>query len=312
MQFSVIIVTKGRPVPLRAALQSAADALTSGGELIVVDGDPARSGESVVRELRAVAPDVEMRYITSPAHISLQRNIGIDAAVGEVMVMVDDDCVVERGLFAALALVYADPSVVGATGRVRQPSRALLGNSRRLRWLALGGGRPGSMSSFGSRRPIVDVQRPCDTEFMYGPLMSARREIAAEVRFDERLGAYSLGEDDDFSYRLSRHGRIRYEPSAVVEHGEIGRRAMDQRWIDRQRVVNRSYLFHKNFPRTPRARVGFASHVAVLCAHRLINREWSGLLGLLEGVRRLSRSGPPDTHPPTASRLEPEREPETV
>ena len=47
---------------------------------------------------------------------------------------------------------------------------------------------------------------------MPGCFMSARRE-AASVRFDEKLGAYALAEDEDFSYRLSRRGRLVYLPT---------------------------------------------------------------------------------------------------
>jgi GT2 family glycosyltransferase len=291
VRFSVVIVTSGRPTLLRAAAWSAADGLPADGELIIVDGDPHRSAEGVAREI-AVRLTARMRYIASGGGTACQRNVGIDAASGEVVVLLDDDCTVERGLFEALARAYDDPGVVGATGRVWQSRRARFGNSRRARWLLLGAGRPGTMTSYGHRRPILEVDRPCDMEYMYGPLMTARREIAAQIRFDERLGGYSLCEDDDFSYRLSRIGRIRYVPDAVVHHRETGRRTADQRQLERLRVIDRAYMFRKNFPATPRARAGFACLIALLCAHRALNGEWSGLRGLLDGVRELRRTGP--------------------
>jgi GT2 family glycosyltransferase len=301
MRFSVIIVTKGRPASLRGALERTAHALPLDAEMIVVDGDPGRSAERVVHELGEHVPKAVVHYLATAAGMTLQRNAGIDAARGDVVVLIDDDCVVEVGLFEALAAAYQDPRVVGATGRVKQPPRARFGNSRRLRWLLLGGGRPGSMTSYGHRRPIIHVDRPCDVEYMYGPLMTARRHLAAQVRFDERLGAYSLCEDDDFSYRLSRLGRIRYEPAAVVHHRELGRRTTDQRRIDRLRVIDRAYLFRKNFPFTLRARAGFAALIFALCAHRLINREWSGFIGLLEGTLQLRRAGPvPESERPVS------------
>jgi GT2 family glycosyltransferase len=180
---------------------------------------------------------------------------------------------------------------VGATGRVRQARRARFGSSRRLRWLLLGGGRPGTMTSYGHRRPILAVARPCDVEYMYGPLMTARREIAARVRFDERLSGYSLCEDDDFSYRVSRVGRIRYVPGAGVNHREAGRSTADQRYLERLRVTDRAYMFHKNFPQTRSARMGFAALIAMLCVHRALNGEWAGVRGLFEGIREVRRSG---------------------
>jgi GT2 family glycosyltransferase len=291
--WSLIIVTKARPASLRHALDSSTRALPLDAELIVVDGDPERSAESIVNEQRVLHPHLDMRYLTSEAGTSLQRNAGIDAARGEVVVFIDDDCTFEPRLFEALMRAYDDTSVVGATGHVEYVAGTRPGSNpnSRLRWLVLGGGRQGSVSSFGFRRPIVDVLRPRDVEFMPGPLMSARRDAAAQVRFDERLGTYSLGEDDDFSYRLSRRGRIRYEPSAVVQHHELGWRNMDKRQTDWLRVVNRAYLFRKNFPQTLRARTSFAGLLLLLCAHRVLNRDWAGLRGLFDGISHVCRAG---------------------
>src|SRR5437588_8416313 len=293
MRFSLIIATKDRLDPLRAALESAAATLPPDGEAIVVDGDPAQSAKVVVEELRTRHPRLDLRYIFKEGGSAIQRNAGIDAARGDVVVFIDDDCTIEPGMFAALSAAYEDPTVVGVTGRIRRPPRAgvVAEPDSRLRWLILGGGRQGTMSSFGFRRPIIDVEEPRDVEYMPGPLMSARRDLAAEVRFDERLTAYALGEDDDFSYRTSRRGRIRYEPTASVQHHELGWKAMDRRALDRLRVVNNTYLFRKNFPQTFRAKAGFTALLAILCVHRILNREWSGLRGLMEGMGQVWRSG---------------------
>jgi GT2 family glycosyltransferase len=290
--FSLIIVTKSRPQALREALESAGRVLPADGEVIVVDGDLERSAYEVVREIRSRHPDVDVDYIASAPGMTLQRNVGIDAARGEVVVFIDDDCKVEPGLFDALATAYEDPTVVGATGRVDAQSRDRLGPSAhsRLRWLLVGGGRQGTMSSFGFRRPIVDVEEPRDVEFMPGAFMSARRDVAAQVRFDEGLTGYCLGEDDDFAYRLSRHGRICYKPTAAVFHQELGIRNMDPRQMNRQQVINRTYLFRKNFAQTLPARAGFSGLLALLCAHRILNREWSSLRGLVDGMRDIRRS----------------------
>ena len=114
--------------------------------------------------------------------------------------------------------------------------------------------------------------------------MSARREAAAKVRFDEHLGGYALAEDEDFAYRVSRLGRILYEPDIVVEHRKLGFGTQDSRPFDRRVVVNRAYLFRKNFPQTPLARIQFFLLVLALIGHRVANREWRGARGLLDGA----------------------------
>lgn len=301
MRVSHVIVTKARPEPLRGALESSMAALSSQDETIVVDGDPDRSARPLVEEFQRRHPQLRLRYVPSDPGMTLQRNVGIDVAEGDVVTFTDDDCTFGPTLFDSIAEVYGDPMVIGATGLViaaRPQSRLGSDSHSRLRWLLIGGGREGTMTSFGFRRPIVRVHQARDVEFMPGTLMSARRDIAAEVRFDERLRTYALGEDDDFSYRLSRRGRLRYEPSITVDHHEIGFRSMDRRARDRRQMINRTYLFHKNFSNGRRTNAAYALLVAMMFAHRVLNREWDGVMGLADGlghVRRHGADAPDDT-----------------
>jgi glucosyl-dolichyl phosphate glucuronosyltransferase len=293
VRVSHVIATKGRSGPLRKALESSIADLPNDGEIIVVDGDPAHSARAVVQAVQSAADGQRIRYMKSSPGLPTQRNHGIDAAQGDVVVFTDDDCILHRGLFATLVRAFEeDPAVVGATGRVVEPRRGRIGSDResRLRWLVLGGGRQGTMTSFGFRRPIVDVDRARDVQYMPGALMSARRAIAADVRFDERLSGYALGEDDDFSYRLSRRGTIRYLPAAVVDHLALGTSTMDRRVQDRLVIINRTYLYRKNFGGTLRGRLGFIALIGVIFTHRAINREWQGVRGLIDGLREVWRT----------------------
>jgi GT2 family glycosyltransferase len=105
------------------------------------------------------------------------------------------------------------------------------------------------------------------------------------VRFDERLTGYALAEDEDFSYRLSKLGRVRYAPEIVVEHRKLGFGSQDPRRFGRLVVINRAYLFRKNFPQTLGARAQFVVLVGALLVHRLLNRDGRGAQGILEGAR---------------------------
>jgi len=301
VRFSHIIATKGRPTLLCDALESAVAALpTDGGEIIVVDGDPGRSGEAVVRELdRPNGPPI--RYLAGVSGLCAQRNKGMSAAQGDVVIFTDDDCTLAAGFYEALADAYRDPAVIGATGRVQEPFDKRIGSDveSSLRRIVLGGGRQGTMTSFGFRRYILDVETPRTVEFMPGTFMSARRAPAAELGFDEwleRLNGYSLGEDDDFSYRLSRRGTIRYVPAAAVHHRALGKHTIDRRALARLVVINRTYIFRKNFAATPRAVLGFVGLIALFFGHRIVNRDWQGARGLIDGLhyvwrRDLSRVG---------------------
>jgi hypothetical protein len=175
---------------------------------------------------------------------------------------------------------------------VQEPANDRSGGPRSfLRRLVVGGSRKhaGRFTRYGYPRYVVVTDGVRDVEFMPGCFMSARRSAAAEVRFDEHLGAYALAEDEDFSYRLSRLGRVVYLPDVVVVHEKLGFRSFDSRDLGRLVVKNRAYLFRKNFPQTRRARFQFGLLLATLVGHRLINREWRGALGVLEGTLNLVR-----------------------
>jgi GT2 family glycosyltransferase len=286
IRLSAVIATLGRPDRLASTLASLSACRPEPAELIVVDGDDAQSARAVVEaHARAVAPAV-VRYEPSPPGLTRQRNRGIDVAGGDVVVFADDDVEFALDLFARLGSAYEDSAVVGATVRYDEPGRRRGGGaSRWLRRVVAGRGAQGTMTAAGYPRRITDLDNERDIEFMHGCLMSARRELAARVRFDETLPGYALAEDEDFGYRLSRAGRIRYVAGARVIHHAAGIGSMHQHDFNRQLVVNRAYLFRKNFASSPASRAQFAAIVALLAAHRVLQGSWAGARGVLAGAR---------------------------
>jgi glycosyltransferase involved in cell wall biosynthesis len=291
LRFSVVIPTLNRLEPLRKTLESLREADPQPDEVFVVDADSAASARELVLELQDEG--LPLHYANTAPSLTKQRNLGIDRATGDVVVFLDDDVTLPRNLFAVLERAYAAEEVVGATGWVIEPhAPPRRGGPRSLvRRLVLPGSRrrPGRFTRYGYPHYVVTSDGPCDVEFMPGCFMSARRSIAAEVRFDEHLGAYALAEDEDFSYRLSRRGRVVYLPQLVVVHEKLGFRSHDSRDLGRLVVRNRSYLFRKNFAQTPRARLQFGLLLGVLVGHRLVNREWRGAVGVVEGTLELIR-----------------------
>ena len=279
MRFSVVIPTLGRPGPLRETLESVLACEPPPDEVIVVDADPAASAAAAAESVGAL-----VRVLPSPAGMTLQRNRGLDEASGDVVVFLDDDVEVDPGLFRGLAETYGDASIVGVTGTIVEPDLGRAGGAGSVFRRLVLGDREGTFTRAGYPRYLSRYDREVDLEFMQGCFMSARRELAAAVRFDESLRGYALAEDEDFAYRLSRHGRIRFVPRLRVVHKKLGFASQDSRELGRLVIRNRSYLFRKNFPQSPLARAQFALLVVALVGHRVVNREWRGALGLLEGA----------------------------
>jgi len=289
--FSVVVPTLGRPDEVEGALASVAACTPPPLEVLVVDGDPAASAEAAVARW---ADRLPVRHLRSAPGLTRQRNVALDACRGDVVVMVDDDARVPPDAFARLAAAYADPSVVGATGRIDEPGgNAVGGKAAPVRRFLAGGGVEGGFTRYGYPRRLVDLDTGRDVSFMQGAFLSARRDAAREVRFDEALPGYGLAEDEDFSCRLARRGRLRYLPDLVVAHGNAGFSTRDRRAFGRTVVVHRAHLFRKNFPQGRLARTEFWAFVGLLLVHRLANRDWAGARGLLDGVTAVRRGEEP-------------------
>jgi len=280
-RLSVVIPTLRRPDRLASVLESIARADRTPEEVVVVDGDPRRSAEPVARSSRWA---FACRYEPSPPGLPRQRNVALGAVVGDVVCFFDDDVVVEPGVFGVLREIFASDEVVGATGRVVETeTRAVVGKHSPVRAWIPGGSREGAFTRYGFPNRLVHLDRPQRIRFMHGSCMAVRAEVARKVGFDEALTGYALGEDEDFSYRVSSLGTIVYDPRIVVHHAKEGFGGRDLRAFNRTVVVNRAYLFRKNFAQTPLARLQFTALVAMLALHRAVNREWPGVVGLLEG-----------------------------
>jgi len=285
-RISVVVPTLRRPEALAALLADLARCDPPPHEVVVVDGDRDGSARAPCAEAA-----IAVRYLAAPPGLTRQRNLGAAAAGGDVVLFVDDDVALAPDTFGLLAEAYRDPAVVGATGRVVGERSQIVPRGSPLRRIIPGGGRQGTFTRYGYPRYVTDVERELDVEHMPGCFLSARRELVLELGFDEALPGYALAEDEDFSCRLAARGRIRYLPAIRVDHKVIPHDYHRSRELSRAAVVNRAYLFRKNFVRTPLARAEFALLVAGLAVHRLAARDLPGARGIVEGAAAALRAG---------------------
>jgi glycosyltransferase involved in cell wall biosynthesis len=287
VRVSVLIPTLGRPQLLADTLVTMASLATAPDEVVVVDGDPDRSAQSVL-ESAALPSCTDRRYLATPRGAALQRNRGLAACTGDIVLFLDDDALLDPASLGLLESAYADPAVVGATGTVIQSKQHRIDRDSSLRRLLPGGGRPGTFTRFGYPRYLGKNDRPRSVEFMMGCFMSARREHALDVGFDEHLTGSAIAEDEDFSFRLSRRGRIAFVPEARCHH-RLAAPYDDERAAARATVVNRAYLFRKNFRPTLLARAQFGLLLGLLLGHRLLNRRWDSAAGIVDGMAAVAR-----------------------
>ena len=83
-----------------------------------------------------------------------------------------------------------------------------------------------------------------EVDFFYGHGMSFRKEIFHEFSFDEKkYQRYGLGEDQDFSYRVSKKYQLIATPRATALHLESKKMRPDQERMGKNLVIHRFIFF---------------------------------------------------------------------
>jgi GT2 family glycosyltransferase len=153
---------------------------------------------------------------------------------GDVVVFLDDDVLLEPSYLAEIARLYAADRVgtLGGVGGAQHPDPTPReGALRRLatRVFLLASYGRGIVKRSGRPEYLFAPREVTAVEFLSGCNMSYRREVFDTLAFDERLNGYALGEDLQFSYRVSRRWRLLLTPDARLEHrqGSDGRPRAD-------------------------------------------------------------------------------------
>lgn len=206
---SVVVVSRGRPGPLRLCLVGLSRLIYPAYEIVVV-ADTA--GLAAVRAA-GLWDEVKTVGFADP-NISAARNAGIAEAAGEIVAFIDDDSVPEPGWLAHLAQGFRWPEAAAAGGFVRgrngisfQWRARSVGVTGAARELALDHHRPVLLS------PVED--RAIKTE---GTNMAVRRSVLAELGgFDPAFRFYL--DETDLNMRLARAGHATaLVPLAEVHH----------------------------------------------------------------------------------------------
>ncbi len=280
---SIVVPTLARPDYLAVTLASIApQAASAGAEVIVVD-------DGATEHTRAVAEAHGARYVShpSPRGPNAARNTGIDAAAGDLIVLIDDDVRAPAGwLDALLAAARARPhdDVFGG------PISARLEGFRRRTC-----GREGP--------PITTLDLGAgdrDADFVWSANMAIRRRALERVGpFDASLAIY--GDEEDWQRRhRAAGGTIRYVAAAGLEH----RRAPDDATL---RALSRAALLRGRNSRRYDERKGTAPPLAAelrtfaaCVAHPLRFRCAFGLPMTVAAWGRVREAAARPLDPPTA------------
>lgn len=295
---AVIICTRNRPSDLHTTLESVVD--QQGAEhrsvLIVDASDPAvqTQNRKVVDHL-GTETWTHYEYNGQPSS-SRQRNYGIDelSSSVEIVHFIDDDVTVEDEYFSELTQVLRQyPEVGGVGGMVVEPERTCPSTAaERIKYLfLLGHPSQGRILLSGcttsSQYPTQNGASNLHTTEWLNGCSSYCRSLLDRHRFDETMIGYSMLEDLDLSYRISRETRLVVQPKARLLHRRSDQNRYDKEQYFHNLLIHRRWFLEKHFSGI-RSRLAYwwsiIGHFLALSTSS--DPQWyASLIGILRGIQ---------------------------
>ncbi len=249
---TVIIPTYHRPHELEVCLKSLLRQTLLPTEIIVVD-DGHLPGPPLSAEIEKAG--IAYLYLKKDKPgLTESRNAGVAAASGEIIFFLDDDVELYPEYLEKILEVYendAREEIAGVGGKIAnaKPMTFL----RTLRWLVNvlflnSGFREGKILPSGFC--VDDGATPFrsnatrDVDFLSGGASSFRSWVFNDMSFTDGYRSVALGEDKDFTGRLSRRHRLVFVPAARLNHYEAPKMRPAKREWGRKIILGR-YLFLK-------------------------------------------------------------------
>ena len=254
--FSIVICTLNNVVGLEKCITSITQQTLKPNEVIIVHGDiDGEMEESITKKIQPILQSnlITLKYIKTIRSLVLQRNIGIDNAVGDVIFFLDDDVILEKDYFYYLLEVYQSKwseNLGGVQGTIIEAKR---GNSwspiEVIKKIILYGNITGNGHLLASGNPSFcgNPQEIKKVDIFNGCMMSFRRDILLKNRFDTNFKEFWMCDDIELSYRISRKYHLYQTPLARLHHTRSTPNYEGHRKMARMLVYNRLYMFRLYF-----------------------------------------------------------------
>jgi glycosyltransferase involved in cell wall biosynthesis len=260
---SIVTPTFRRPVEIAGLLENLSQQILLPSEVILVDGAPAeeRDTEKVVAEVAATLP-FECHYIRHERGTAIQRNAGIDKAIGPFIAFIDDDVRLDPKFLSTVINVFAGDKDKKVGGIV------------------------------GYRSGVRKV------DFMTTACAVWRREVFEnDFRFDPFFCDYGVLEDAHLSLRAGRQWELLQCGDAHCIEMSSPNGRVNKKEIGFKSVVNYYYVFQEAVrPLTWRHKVRFWRHqafellrITASAVRRRRRADLTELWGRLEGFVAVAR-----------------------
>jgi len=296
MKASIIIPTLNRRKELAECLESifGCSQQSSLLEVIVIDNNSSDGTLEFLREFAAKAP--KLRFIQINQRDAIRaRNLGFSLALGDIVIHIDDDIVVDKEWLRNLTTAYVDETVGGVGGRLLNSGQISKAKSMLI---------VGRIAPWGQFFTNFDALLPREVGFLHGSNASFRRDLVVKVKGLDLSYKTNWRDDTDLCVRIRKLGyKLLFQPAALVWHKCAG---SSTRFSSENKVYghfwNREYFYYKNvftlknFPYSPIFAFSEVAFCVTLCARnhrtRYLRKCFQGMRdGSAVGLRSRCKSG---------------------
>lgn len=247
MNFTLIVCTYMRPMPLLNLLQSVKEQTLYPNEILIIDGSTNNDTADALKTYQFQ----NLKYLKVPPEhrgLTRQRNYGIARVndIIEIITFLDDDIVLTPTYFENLLNTYqSHPDALGVGGFIIDDtvSCEYVGENYKPTikefyfdgWKRKEGSRfvmrkrfgldsdcPPGFSSLYSHGRSVGFLPPSDkiyeVEQLMGGVSSFKKSVFETLQFSTYFEGYGLYEDADFSIRVAKKGKLYLNTTAKLNH----------------------------------------------------------------------------------------------
>jgi len=230
---SVIITTRNRPEFLKTLLESLIRQTYKNFEVIIIDdGSSPSNREKVKKIFEEFSRKLRIDLIINPCNlgIPMSLNRGVHRARGEIIAVIDDDCIADENWLSELVKWYKIPAVGGAGGKIIEIDETITDHKYLKKLLRKNNtnkekrryNRPIGKVHWtgGCSSGFTDGNRLLFVDFLSGANMSYRKELVLRVKgFSTIYRGNALRFETDIGFNIKKLGyKIIFDPDAVVFH----------------------------------------------------------------------------------------------
>lgn len=276
---SVVIVTYNRAKELEITLNNLKSMIKSLNEITIVDQSDGNESRKIVKKINSR----KIKYIYSKIpSITIARNKGVSSSSknAKIICFIDDDVSVKDNYFQGILEVfnkYTEAKAVAGYVPFEERLEKESYHETIARKIFFLGGRikrdeAKIVSSYGNRYP-KEISGIINADWFPGDNMAYKTEIFKDMKFDENLLGYTVAEDIDFSYRVSKKYKnsVFITPKANLTHRYSGKAREPTARLAYLNQVDHFYFNFKNLNSTLKEKLIFFWTLFGISSLRILN-----------------------------------------